>query len=41
MMSTLVCLLVGHDTGRVWYWCPTTRRCYRDYRYCHRCGRHL
>lgn len=41
MWRYLLCLLIGHDTGRVWYWDATRRQRFRDWRYCERCGRHL
>ncbi len=36
-----LCLFLGHDTGRCWYWDKTRKQFYRDYRYCERCKKYL
>jgi len=40
-MKYLWCLIVGHDTGRAWYWDAARCERYRDFRYCERCKCHL
>jgi len=40
-MKYLWCLIVGHDTGRAWYWDAARCERYRDFQYCERCKCHL
>jgi hypothetical protein len=41
LARAVLCCIIGHDAGRVWYWDPSARLWYRDWRYCDRCGRNL